>query len=88
MLVVITYSCFTSMYFAAIEFNICNNDLFWIENAITAFFTLDIAFKFMRLRENEDPSEITHVQIAIAYFKGSFFADVLATVPLYLISRF
>lgn len=49
MLAVITYSCFTSMYFAAIYFDICEDWIFWVENAITFFFTLDIIFRFLRL---------------------------------------
>ena len=88
MLAVITYSCFTSMYFAAIYFDICSDWIFWVENAITFFFALDIIFRFMRLKENQDPSEVTHVQIAIAYLKGSFLPDVIATIPLYLNTRY
>ena len=60
MLVVIVYSCFTSMYFAAIEFDICNDWIFWIENVCTAFFTFDIIFRFLRLPENKDASQVTH----------------------------
>ena len=89
MLVVITYSCFTSMYFAAISFNICDDTIFWVENMITVFFIVDIILKFIRLRdENEDPQKVTHVQIAIRYLKGNLVPDILATVPLYLITRF
>ncbi len=44
MLVIIVYSCFTSMYFAAIVFDICNDWIFWLENVVTVFFTLDIIF--------------------------------------------
>ena len=45
MLAIIVYSCFSSMYFAAIEFDICNDVIYWTENAITAFFTFDIIFR-------------------------------------------
>jgi len=56
MLLVITYSCFTSMYFAAIEFDICNDQIFWTENLVTTFFAIDIILRFMRLRDdNADP---------------------------------
>ena len=77
------------MYFAAIYFDICNDKIFWVENFITVFFTVDIILKFFRLRdENEDPAKVTHVQIAIRYLKGSLVPDILATVPLYVITRY
>jgi len=60
MLVVIVYSCFSSMYYAAIEFDICDNYIFYIENVATTFFTFDIIFKFFRLPENKDASQINH----------------------------
>lgn len=89
MLVIIVYSCFTSMYFAAIEFDICNDLIFWVENVCTGFFTLDIVFRFLRLPENKEASQVTHGQIALKYIKsGGFFFEVLATLPLYLITRY
>lgn len=89
MLVVIVYSCFSSMYFAAITFNICNNWIFQVENVCTAFFTLDIVFRFFRLPENKDASQISHYQIAIKQLKsGSLFFEVIATLPLYLFQRY
>ena len=89
MLVIIVYSCFTSMYFAAIEFDICLDWVFWVENVVTLFFTLDIIFRFFRLPENKEAHQITHAQIAIAYFKsGGLFFEFIATVPLYLLQRF
>lgn len=60
MLVVIVYSCFSSMYFAAITFDICSDWIFQIENVCTTFFTLDIIFRFFRLPENKEPSQISH----------------------------
>ena len=56
MLAVIVYSCFSSMYFAAIEFNICNDLLFHVENVCTGFFFFDIFFRFLRLPENKTAS--------------------------------
>ena len=53
MLVVIAYSCFSSAYFAAIDFNICNPWIFWIENVCTAFFVIDIIFNFVRIPEDK-----------------------------------
>jgi len=89
MLVVIVYSCFTSMYFAAIEFDICMDWIFWVENCVTLFFTLDIIFKFFRLPENKEPSQVSHAKIAWDYFKsGGLFFEVIATIPLYMIDRF
>ena len=88
MLAVIVYSCFSSMYFAAIEFNVCNDLLFHVENVCTAFFTIDILLRFIRLPENKYPYQVTHMQIAKKYLaSGSFFTDVVATIPLYLITR-
>lgn len=55
MLVIIVYSCFTSMYFAAIYFDICEDWIYYVENIVTGFFTLDITFKFFRLPENKEP---------------------------------
>lgn len=52
MLAIIVYSCFSSMYFAAIEFDICNNLIFQTENVCTIFFTLDIIFRFFRLPDD------------------------------------
>ena len=52
MLAIIVYSCFSSMYFAAIEFDICNNLIFNTENVCTIFFTLDIIFRFFRLPDD------------------------------------
>lgn len=89
MLVIIVYSCFSSMYFAAIEFDICDNWIFQIENVCTVFFTFDIIFRFFRLPENKDGSQVTHAMIALKYLKsGGLFFEVLATVPLYLIQRY
>lgn len=90
MLAIIVYSCFSSMYFAAIEFDICNEIIYWTENVITAFFTFDIIFRFFRLPDDgKDSMTVSHAQIAIKYIKsGSFFFEVLATVPLYLFSRY
>ena len=89
MLVIIVYSCFTSMYFAAIDFDICVPWIFWVENLVTLFFTLDIFFKFLRLPENKEPHQVTHGMIALAYVKsGSLFFEVIATAPLYLFNYF
>lgn len=89
MLVIIVYSCFTSMYFAAIDFDICVPWIFWVENLVTVFFTLDIFFKFLRLPENKEPHQVTHGMIALAYIKsGSLFFEVIATAPLYLFNYF
>ena len=90
MLAIIVYSCFSSMYFAAIEFDICNNVIYFTENVITAFFTLDIIFRFFRLPDDgKESSQVSHATIAKKYImSGSFFFEVLATVPLYLISRY
>lgn len=90
MLAVIVYSCFSSMYFAAIEFDICNELIFQTENICTAFFTLDIIFRFFRLPDDgKDFSQVSHATIAMKYVKsGSFFFELLATIPLYLIQRF
>lgn len=49
MLAVITYSCFTSMYFAAIYFDICDDTIFYTENLVTFFFLTDIILRFMRM---------------------------------------
>ena len=42
MLIVIAYSCFMSMYFAAFEFPIDNDWIFWLENVCTFFFVAEI----------------------------------------------
>ena len=55
---------------------------------MTFFFTLDIIFRFLRLPENKDASQVSHAQIAYAYFRsGNLFFEVIATVPLYLVNR-
>lgn len=48
------------MYFAAIEFDICEDWIFWVENIVTVCFALDIIFTFFRLPENKEPHQITH----------------------------
>ena len=90
MLAIIVYSCFSSMYFAAIEFDICNNVIYFTENIITAFFTLDIIFRFFRLPDDgKEGSQVSHATIAKKYImSGSFFFEVIATVPLYLWTRY
>ena len=61
-----------------------------MENLCTLFFTLDIIFNFMRLpddRDNNSETKVTHSTIGLKYIKGGkFFVDVIATVPLYLIT--
>ena len=86
MLVVIAYSCFTSAYYAAIEFDICNEYIFWTENVCTLFFILDILFNFVRIPEDKINQKVTHLQLFQIYnSNGRFIFDVLATIPFYLL---
>ena len=61
-----------------------------MENLCTLFFTLDIIFNFMRVPDDRDinsENKVTHSTIGLRYIKGGkFFVDVIATVPLYLIT--
>ena len=87
MLIVIAYSCFMSMYFAAFEFPIENDTIFLLENICTIFFVLEIITQFMRIPENNENHEvkITHTEIAKRYFrKGAWVYEWAATLPLYL----
>ena len=88
MLIVIAYSCFMSMYFAAFEFDIKNPTIFWLENICTFFFVVEQITHFMRVPENNNNSDvkITHTEIAKRYFKrGQWIYEWAATLPLYLI---
>ena len=87
MLIVIAYSCFMSMYFAAFEFPIENNTIFALENICTFFFVVEIITQFMRVEEknNSQDVKITHSLIAKRYFmKGAWIYEWAATIPLYL----
>ena len=85
MLIVIFYSCITSAYFAAIQFDYCNPLIFWLENVCTLFFFFDIIFNFIRIPEDKVNQKVTHMELFKLYNKnGRFFLDVLATVPIYL----
>ena len=90
MLIVIAYSCFMSMYFAAFEFPIQNNAIFVLENICTVFFVVEIMTQFMRVEKNNNPEiKVTHSVIAKRYFmKGAWIYEWAATLPLYLIQRY
>lgn len=88
MLIVIAYSCFMSMYFAAFEFPIENNTIFALENICTFFFVVEIITQFMRVEEKNNSLDVkvTHSLIAKRYFmKGAWIYEWAATIPLYLI---
>ena len=90
MMIIIAYSCFLSAYYAAFDFPLQNPLCYWMENLCTLFFTLDIVFNFMRVPDDRDvnsETKVTHSTIGLRYIKGGkFFIDVIATVPLYLIT--
>ena len=91
MLIVIAYSCFMSMYFAAFEFPIENNTIFALENICTFFFVVEIITQFMRVEEKNNSLDVkvTHSLIAKRYFmKGAWIYEWAATIPLYLFQRY
>ena len=89
MLVVIAYSCFTSAYYAAINFDICDKWIFWTENVCTMFFVFDIIFNFLRIPESKIGEKVTHLELFWIYNRnGRFLLDLLATFPSYLIQYF
>ena len=88
MMIVIVYSCFTSAYYAAIKFDICDNSIFWTENFCTIVFAMDIVFNFIRIPEDKVNQKVTHIELAKRYnANGRFILDLLATVPLYFVER-
>ena len=89
MLFVITYSCFSSAYFAAIRFDVCDPFIFWTENLWTFLFIVDIIFNFVRIPEDKVNQKVTHLQLFKLYnANGTFILDVIATFPAYLIQRY
>lgn len=85
MLLVIAFSCFSSAYYCAFDFP-TEQGLLILEHFVFASFTFEIIFKCMRLPHNADVSERSHLQIIKRYIRsGSFFLDVTATFPFYLI---
>ena len=85
MLIVITYSCFSSAYFAAIEFDICDPMIYWTENIWTTFFIFDIVFNFVRIPEDKVNQKVTHLELFKRYnSSGRFLLDILATFPTYI----
>ena len=67
MLIVITWSCFSSAYFAAIEFDICDEWVFWSENLWTLLFIIDILFNFVRIPEDKVNQKVTHMDLFKKY---------------------
>ena len=85
MLVIIAYSCFSSAYFASFEFNICDKQIFWIENVCTVFFFIDIFFNFVRIPEDKVNQKVTHIDLFKMYNRNLRFPlDLAATIPFYL----
>ncbi len=83
MLAIITYSCFTSAYYAAFSFPTAPVFLL-LEHCVFAFFLLEIIFKLMTISPSEENR--SHFFILKRYVKsGWFFLDVTATFPFYLI---
>jgi hypothetical protein len=87
MLAIIAYSCFFSAFYTAFDYKFEENmALFVLEYVVFVSFTFDIIFHFMRPFKNEDNEEsATHTEIAKKYLMGSFFFDLLATFPFFLI---
>ena len=84
MLVVITYSCFTSAFYCAFEFP-SNEVLLMLEHGVLIFFSIEIIVKCMRLPLDAQQDDRSHLKILKAYMKsGWFFLDILATFPFYL----
>jgi hypothetical protein len=84
MLVIIAYSCFSSAYYAAIEFKFCKEFVFWTENVCTMFFITDILFNFVRVPEEKINQKVTHLELFKIYNQnGRFILDLMATIPFY-----
>lgn len=84
MLVVITYSCFTSAFYCAFEFP-TEPSLIMLEHLVLVFFSIEIILKCMRLPPEAEASDRSHLKILKGYMKsGWFFLDILATFPFYL----
>ena len=87
MLVLVAYSCFTTVYFVAILNNhLTELTLQIIDYVIEGFFWLDLIFNFML--EYRDPdtykSVRKHKMIAKKYiFRGWFFVDFVSVFPFY-----
>jgi hypothetical protein len=100
-LIVVTFSSFTSLFYSAFAFDFNAKYvkvwgyeipyLKWSEHLVFVVFTLDIIFQFMRLppKDTKRPinwSQNVHLQIAKRYVKsGLFFFDFLVTFPFYMI---
>lgn len=85
MLLIITYSCFSSAYYCAFDFPNSSGFLI-LEHIIFASFTFEMVFKCMRLPHNAEATEKSHLFIFKRYLKsGWFFLDLIATFPFYLI---
>ena len=87
MLVLVAYSCFTTVYFVAI-YRPDDIVIIVIDYIIEGFFWLDLLFNFML--EYRDPDTYKQVRkhklIATRYiFKGWFILDFVAVFPFYAI---
>ncbi len=88
MLLMITYSCFSSAYFCAFQKPKDDYIFTYAEHFVFASFSTEIILKFMTLPDgDEDEKNRTHKAIAKKYLKsGWFFFDFIATIPFYLIT--
>ena len=84
MLLIISYSCFTSSVYVVIEFPICSPFIYPLQNVCTLFFLLDIILNLLRIPEGEVIQTVTHAAIAKKYLAIRFWLDIVATLPFYL----
>jgi hypothetical protein len=84
LLVVITYSCFTSAFYCAFKFP-TNRVLLVFEDIVFVSFSLEIILKCVRLPPQPSLEDYSHLVIFKNYVKsGWFFMDIIATIPFYL----
>lgn len=78
---IIVYNIITTLYFLAFEYP--KDAILAVDKACWGFFILDIFLSFITERVTTRGLTINrHSLIALRYFKGWFFLDVLAVIPL------
>jgi hypothetical protein len=75
------------MFFTSFDFDFMADPvLYALELVVLIFFSADLVFNFFREPTKGDLDKTwTHTEIAKNYLKGSFFIDILATFPFFLI---
>jgi hypothetical protein len=75
------------MFFTSFDYDFMSDPvLYALEMVVLVFFSADLIFNFFREPTKGDlDKEWTHTEIAKNYLKGSFFIDILATFPFFLI---